>query len=111
MSKRYNGTYIVNNARKEDSDGKVRYIRRLSTVFYPNFSKAEDTQILSQEGDRLDIIAKEYYGDESLWFVIAKVNNLGKGSLNIPAGTILRVPYYQEDTGIVSLLNNYNSWR
>ena len=111
MAKRYGGTYIVENARKIDSDGNLRYIRRLSTVFYPNFAKAEDTQILTQEGDRLDVLAKEYYGDESLWFVIAKQNNLGKGSLNVPAGIILRIPYYQEETGIVTLLDSYNNWR
>lgn len=111
MTKRYGGTYIVDNARKIDSDGNLRYIRRLSTVFYPNFAKAEDTQILTQEGDRLDVLAKEYYGDESLWFVIAKQNNLGKGSLNVPAGIILRIPYYQEETGIATLLDSYNNWR
>lgn len=111
MVKRYGGTYIVQNARKVESDGNVKYVRRLSTIFYPNFAKAEDTQILTQEGDRLDILAKEYYGDEALWFVIAKVNNLGKGSLNVPAGIVLKIPYYQEDTGIVSLIDSYNDWR
>lgn len=111
MAKRYGGTYIVQNAKKVESDGIIKYVRRLSTVFYPNFNKAEDTQILSQEGDRLDILAKEYYDDESLWFVIAKANNLGKGSLDVPAGLIIRIPYYQEETGIASLLDGYNNWR
>ena len=111
MAKRYERAYIVNNAKKIETDGTEKYVRRLSTVFYPNFSKAEDVQILSQEGDRLDILAQEYYNDPALCFVIAKVNNLGKGSLNVPAGIILRIPYYQEDTGILSLLDNYNTWR
>jgi nucleoid-associated protein YgaU len=111
MSKRYGGTNIVTNAKKIETDGETKYVRRLSTVFYPTFNKAEDTQILSQEGDRLDILAKEYYNDEALWFVIAKANNLGKGSLDVPAGRIIRIPYYQEETGIVSLIDGYNNWR
>jgi hypothetical protein len=111
MANRYESSYIVSNAKKIESDGTEKYIRRLSSVFYPNFEKTEDVRILSQEGDRLDILAQEYYNDASLWFVIAKVNNLGKGSLDIPAGKIVRIPYYQEDAGILTLLDNYNTWR
>ena len=78
---------------------------------YPDFKTNEDTKILSQEGDRLDLLAKEFYGDESLWFVIAKANDLGKGSLNVPAGRIIRIPFYQENVGIESLLNMENDER
>lgn len=105
---RYNKSYIVNNAKKIETDGKTKHIRRLSTIFYPNFSNIEHTQILSQEGDRLDILAKEYYGDEKLWFVIAKINNLGKGSMDVPAGLVLKIPRYTEDAGIYTLLEDYN---
>jgi nucleoid-associated protein YgaU len=75
---------------------------------YPDFKTSEDTKILSQEGDRLDLLAKEFYGDESLWFVIAKANDLGKGSLNVPAGKVIRIPFYQEYSGIRTLLQNEN---
>ena len=105
---RYDSLNIVTNSKKIESDGKTKYVRRLSTLFYPNFSNVEHTQILSQEGDRLDILALEYYGDERLWFVIAKLNNLGKGSMDVPPGTILKIPRYTEDAGIYSLLADYN---
>jgi len=111
MFKRYNSSTIVNNAKKVENDGNIKYVRRLSTIMYPDFKTSNDTKILSQEGDRLDLLAKEFYGDESLWFVIAKANNLGKGSLNVPAGRVIQIPFYQENVGIESLLNAENDER
>lgn len=108
---RYKVSTIVNNSKKLENDGTVKYVRRLSTIMYPEFTTDTDTKILSQEGDRLDLLAKEFYGDESLWFVIAKANNLGKGSLNVPAGKIVRIPFRQENAGIESLLENENEDR
>jgi nucleoid-associated protein YgaU len=78
---------------------------------YPDFVTQDDTKILSQEGDRLDLLAKEFYGDESLWFVIAKANNLGKGSFNVPAGKVIRIPFYDEYVGIRTLMDNENMER
>lgn len=111
MFKRYNASTIVNNSKKLESDGNIKYVRRLSTILYPDFSTDSDTKILSQEGDRLDLLAKEFYGDESLWFIIAKENSLGKGSLSVPAGRIITIPFYQENSGIESLLNTENEER
>lgn len=108
MSERYANTRIITNSKKIESDNNVKYVRRLSTIFYPTFENVEYTQILSQEGDRLDILAREYYGDEHLWFVIAKVNNLGKGSMDVPPGLIIKIPFYTENSGIYSLLDTYN---
>jgi hypothetical protein len=39
----------------------------------------------------LDIIAGEYYGDGSLWWVIAGASGIGWG-LQVPAGIYLRIP-------------------
>jgi nucleoid-associated protein YgaU len=111
MFKRYNSSTIVNNAKKVETDGNIKYVRRLSTLMYPDFKTNSDTKILSQEGDRLDLLAKEFYGDESLWFIIAKANNLGKGSLNVPAGKVIIIPFYQENAGIQTLLNSENEER
>lgn len=108
MANRYEFATIVNNSKKIENDGNTKYVRRLSSVLYPDFNTAEDTKILAQEGDRLDLLAKEFYGDETLWFVIAKANNLGKGSLNVPAGRIIRIPLYEEYTGIRALLSDEN---
>lgn len=111
MANRYEVSSIVNNSKKIENDGTIKYVRRLSSVLYPNFETTEDTKILSQEGDRLDLLAKEFYGDESLWFVIAKANNLGKGSMNVPAGIVVRVPFYEEYSGIRTLLADRNDDR
>ena len=49
-----------------------------------------DQYFIAQEGDRCDNLANRFYGDSSLWWFIAKVNNLT--TMNIPAGTSLRIP-------------------
>lgn len=108
MPSRYETSNIIPNSRKVETDGSVKQTRRLSSILYPNFDTIEDTRIISQEGDRLDLLAKEYYGDETFWFVIARSNNLGKGTMVIAPGTIVRIPYYTDYTGIGSLLYDYN---
>ncbi len=42
--------------------------------------------------DRLDQLAQKYLGDRSLWYVIANANNIGKGTIAIHKGTIIRIP-------------------
>jgi len=44
-----------------------------------------------EEGERLDTIAGQAYGDASLWWVIAAASGIGWG-LQTPPGTVLRVP-------------------
>ena len=111
MPNRYEYSYLVPNSRKVESDGNVKIVRRLSSVMYPDFSTADDTRIVSQEGDRLDLLAKEFYGDESFWFTIARANNLGKGSMAVPPVLIIRIPFYTDYTGISVLLNDFNEDR
>ena len=41
-------------------------------------------------GDRLDMLAHQFYGDVSLWWYIAKANNLN--SINVPAGKSVVIP-------------------
>lgn len=43
------------------------------------------------DDERLDHIAGEYYGDGSLWWVIAAASKIGWG-LQVPAGTRIVVP-------------------
>ena len=41
-----------------------------------------DYYIFSREGDRLDLIANDFYDDPTYWWVIAEANTgLGKGTL------------------------------
>lgn len=71
-------------------------ISKYNTTIYKEVEeKDSDIYLIAQEGDRLDNLAFEYYGDQRLWWFLANVNNLS--SMNVPAGTSLRVPISTED--------------
>ena len=53
---------------------------------------ATDRYIISREGDRLDSLANQFYGDPRMWTVLAIANNLGKGSFAVPPGLQIRLP-------------------
>jgi LysM repeat protein len=70
-------------------DGREVY----STKIYPNIPlRDSDIYIVTQGGDRLDTLAYQYYGDQSLWWIIATANNIHDPSFSVEDGTILRVP-------------------
>lgn len=108
--KRYQDASLLTNVKKIDSEGKETKVRRLSTVMYPDFYTGNDTRIISQDGDRLDILAKEFYNDETLWYVIARANNLGKGSMHVPPGEIIIIPY-EDPMGISEMMTEFNRSR
>jgi len=66
----------------------------LQTVRYPEIPRSEtDIYINTTIGDRYDTLAQQYYGDSSLWWVIANANgNSDKSSLTPPLGSQIRVP-------------------
>lgn len=79
-----------------------------STTLLPIIEDGEDDiYIISRVGDRLDNLAHEYYGDSTLWWIIARANNLGKGDLTIPNGTQVKIP--QDIQSIIDIYNNLNS--
>ena len=108
--RRYQDSMIMTGVKKIDSDGKESTVRRLSTVMYPDFFTGNDTKIISQDGDRLDILAKEFYDDERLWFVIARANDLGKGTMAIPSGQIIYIQY-ETNVGVSERLTEFNRSR
>ena len=66
---------------------------RYKTSHYPDFPKKQtDLYIISREQDRLDLLSNEFYKDPRYWWILAKVNNLGKGTLDVPIGIQLRIP-------------------
>tara|TARA_Y100000817_G_C16552658_1_gene409506 strand:- start:249 stop:545 length:297 start_codon:yes stop_codon:yes gene_type:complete len=82
--RRYSNIEILNN-----KFGK-RYFK---TVKYPAIEKStRDLYIVCQQGDRLDNLAHAYYKDASLWWIIARANNIGKGDLTVPLGKQIRIP-------------------
>ena len=84
MYSRYSDAKIQN-----DSSGK----RYLSQVIYPPIAESEDDlYFISVKGDRLDLYAKNFLGDERLYYIIAQANNLGKGTYAVPPGLQIRIP-------------------
>ena len=71
-------------------DTKKQYI---SSTIYPKIKPSDnDFYIISEAPDRLDILASKYFGDKSLWWIIAVANNLNEASFFINPGTQLRIP-------------------
>jgi hypothetical protein len=65
---------------------------RLQTTILPNIVGANDTYIETITPERLDALANQFYGDTSMWWVIAAANGIGKGTIRVPIGMILRIP-------------------
>jgi len=75
--------------------------KRFDTSVLPLFpEQPTDYYIFSRDGDRLDSLAQSFYQDTSLWWVLAQANNLGKGSLAVPPGIQLRIPYPVTDINL-----------
>ena len=78
----------------KDSQGR----RFRKTILHPTIEPhIDDIYIIGQIGDRLDNLAFKYYNDSSLWWIIARANNIGNGSLVVPLGVQLRIPQNQFD--------------
>jgi phage tail protein X len=76
---------------------------------YPEIPlSVNDIYAISTSGDRFDLLAQQYYGDSSLWWIISIANeNLSQNSLYIPEGTQIRIP--SNPTAIISSYNQLNS--
>jgi len=81
---------------------KVKSNDKQSTTRYPKFPKRmTDLYIISRELDRLDQLSNEFYEDPRYWWVLAEANpQLGKGTLLVPAGIQLRIPFPIDDLEI-----------
>lgn len=81
-------------------DGKRVY----KTTSYPTILP-DDTDIIitTDETQYLDTLAFKYYGDPTLYWIIALVNNLGKARMSIPGGLQIRIP-----TKINEIVNKFN---
>jgi len=81
-----------NNTIKKAKNKKSYYT---TTIYKKVEEKNTDSYFIAQEGDRCDNLANRFYGDPTLWWFIARVNNLTTN--NIPAGTSIRIPPDLED--------------
>ena len=79
------------------------------TVNYPEVPPQEsDIYVETEWGDRLDLLANQFYSDVTLYWIIALANpnTVGFGTLFIPRGTQLRIPV--NISGIVDSYNELN---
>ena len=80
-------------------------VRFYTTVTYPEIPLSEnDVYVLTVVGDRLDLLASQYYGDSTLYWIISRANNhLPANSIYPPEGAQIRIP-----TNIGTILSSYN---
>ena len=79
------------------------------TVKYPEIPLNEDDiYVTTVQGDRFDVLANQYYQDETLWWIISTANDsLPQNSLIIPEGIQLRIP--SNPSNIINSYNTLNS--
>ena len=82
---RYENTKLV-----QKTKNNTKIISRTTTIYSSIPESDNDIYVITQYGDRLDLLAHTFYNDSSLWWYIAKANNLKV--MNIPIGTSLRIP-------------------
>jgi len=83
-------------------------VRRLESYVIPQIEFSDqDIYIYSKVGDRLDNLAFKYYDDQSLWWVIAKANNIGKGSWILEPGKLIRIPRISNGYDLLEELQVY----
>lgn len=74
-----------------------------SNNIYPDIPVSiEDSYVITVLGDRLDLLAFDFYGDSTLWWIIASANALPGDSLYLEPGMQLRIP-----TDLSSIINEY----
>ena len=88
---RYSNTRTNSKIVKRGEKDKINYnVNSLKSTKYQQVPMSDrDIFVISQSGDRLDILAQKYYGDVNLWWYIAKANNLT--FMTLPPGTRLRI--------------------
>ena len=69
-------------------------------IRYPEVPlRTNDIYIITKDGDRLDLLAHQFYGDVDLWWIIA-ISNIGKvrrDSFFIKPGLQIRIPNSKEE--------------
>ena len=64
-----------------------------TTTVYPKIErKTDDVFIETRIVDRFDNLAHEFYGDVTMYWIIAKANNLIHGGMAVETGIRLRIP-------------------
>lgn len=81
---------------------RKRYYKALK---YPEIPLSiEDIYVITTSGDRLDLLANQFYKDTRLWWIIANANPeiVRRDSFNLKPGLEVRIP-----TNTTKILNDF----
>lgn len=80
----------------------------LKNLIYPIIKKeSDDSYIISSASDRMDLLAKKYYGDDTLYWVIARCNGI-RNSLYVTPGIQLCIPNKSRLPNIINTFVSIN---
>jgi len=94
----YKGSRYAGSKLYYDSENQITYIETRKPKFDPQFS---DIQIQITAGMRLDLLAKKYYNDPQLDWVILDANPQYKTPEDIAEGDIITIPHARRVVGNV----------
>ena len=89
---------------------KIKNINRKRTyraLKYPEIPLSiEDLYITTTDGDRLDLLANQFYQDVDMWWIIATANPgvIKRDTFNLKPGLEIRIP-----TDTQSIMQNFES--
>ena len=86
MLSRYDGDLPIRQGKIRRTATAVGNIRRAQRA-----GRLPTREIILKQGERLDHIAGQEFGNSTLWWVIAATSNIGWG-LQAPPGTIIKIP-------------------
>ena len=70
-------------------------VQTFKTTIYREVPESnDDIFLVTRNGDRLDNLANQFYGNAELWWYIARANNLK--TMNLEPGTSIRIPVSTE---------------
>ena len=83
------------NRTKKSGERDGGYKKLKTTLYIEVPERDDDVHIITQAGDRLDILSQQFYGTPHYWWFIARVNHLN--SMNLKPGLQLRIPITLEN--------------
>jgi hypothetical protein len=99
---RYSAVKIITT----QDNPKRRYVNCLYPEIKPDF---QDIYVYTTVGDRYDLLALQYYGDSSIWWIISRANpNTPFDSLYPNVGEQIRIPSPSRISTILSQFDNLN---
>ena len=93
---------LSNVTQLRNKEGKIYY----KPIKYPNIPLSiNDLYIITTSGDRLDLLANQFYKDVRLWWIIATANRgiVNNSSFGLKTGLELRIP---QDVG--NIIDDFN---